>query len=200
MRAMNGSTLGMLHQDWYSGTSLFGALSAGRSINLLAVACILSSLVAVDGPLLQRATRVESRDFNKPTNLHINLAPEIPHGLSGSYQGGPYNGSGTVMHGKSLQYTFGETNVFATTALEWASKAPIRASTRGCKGTCKARVQAPSIAKTACTTQQYPFIPSKSAVRADALKSLDSITFYTDFEILPHDDYESINFTVRAHD
>ena len=52
MGALRGSTLSKLHWDWRSGTTLIGALTSGRQMGWLGLACIASTLVAVDGPLL----------------------------------------------------------------------------------------------------------------------------------------------------
>lgn len=35
-----------------------GAISSGRKMGLIGLACLCSTLVAVDGPLLQKATTV----------------------------------------------------------------------------------------------------------------------------------------------
>src|ERR1700753_1421525 len=43
-RACRGSTLAQLHHDWRSGTTLRGALTAGRHMGLLGLACIFSIL------------------------------------------------------------------------------------------------------------------------------------------------------------
>jgi hypothetical protein len=59
-RALRGSTIRRLHYDWRAGTTLRGALLSGRHMGLLGVACIASTFVAVDGPLLQRASTVIS--------------------------------------------------------------------------------------------------------------------------------------------
>lgn len=45
LRACNGTTLSRLHWDWRSGTTLRGALTAGRHMGLLGLACVFSTLV-----------------------------------------------------------------------------------------------------------------------------------------------------------
>lgn len=47
-RAMKGSTIEQMHSNWRSGTSLTGALTAGRRTGLMALACIFSTLVIID--------------------------------------------------------------------------------------------------------------------------------------------------------
>ena len=54
-RALRGSTLSQLHWDWRSGTTLIGALTGGRQMGWFGLACIFSTLVTVDGPLLYAA-------------------------------------------------------------------------------------------------------------------------------------------------
>ena len=49
-RATRGSTIARLHADWQAGTTLIGAITAGRNMGMLGVGCILSTLVAIDGP------------------------------------------------------------------------------------------------------------------------------------------------------
>lgn len=51
-RALRGSTLSKLHWNWRSGTTLIGALTSGREMGWFGLACIFSTLVAIDGPLL----------------------------------------------------------------------------------------------------------------------------------------------------
>lgn len=50
-RAIRGSSVAKLHQDWRHGSTLHGALTAGRSTGLLALACIFSTIVVIDGPV-----------------------------------------------------------------------------------------------------------------------------------------------------
>lgn len=46
-RASCGTTLAKLHYDWRAGTTLRGALTSGRHMGLLGVACILSTIVVI---------------------------------------------------------------------------------------------------------------------------------------------------------
>lgn len=49
--ALRGSGLAKLHYAWRSGTTLRGALTSGRHMGLLGLACIVSTIVVVDGPV-----------------------------------------------------------------------------------------------------------------------------------------------------
>jgi hypothetical protein len=46
-RSAKGSTLSKLHHDWRAGTTIRGALTAGRRMGWLGFACILSTAVVV---------------------------------------------------------------------------------------------------------------------------------------------------------
>jgi hypothetical protein len=47
VRAIDGSTLAKLHYDWRSGTTLRGAILAGRHLGLLGLATIFSTIVII---------------------------------------------------------------------------------------------------------------------------------------------------------
>ena len=83
---MRGSTLAKLHWDWRAGTTLRGALTSGRHIGLLGLACIASTFVVIDGPLLQRASTVIPAPVDKPIPLNISMAPQVPRGYTGYWQ------------------------------------------------------------------------------------------------------------------
>lgn len=87
--ALNGSTLIQLHQDWKRGNALWNALLAGRETNMMAIACIASTFVVADGPLLQRASSVVPASIpDTPIPLKVTMVPEIPrdfvHGCPGT--------------------------------------------------------------------------------------------------------------------
>lgn len=62
-----------------------GALSAGRDMGIVGVACIFSTVILIDGPLLQRASTVASMHMPSSQPLSIKMAPELPHGWSGGW-------------------------------------------------------------------------------------------------------------------
>lgn len=50
-------------------------------MGLLGLACIFSTLVVIDGPLLQRSSTVATAPIvGKPVSLNVTMAPELPHG------------------------------------------------------------------------------------------------------------------------
>ena len=76
-RALRGSILAKLHYDWCSGTTLKDALTSGSHMGWLGLACISSTLVFVDGPLIQRASTTSLVPVNQIVPLNITMAPEI---------------------------------------------------------------------------------------------------------------------------
>lgn len=74
------TTIADLHRSWEYGQSLWAALTSGRHFNALALACILVAIVPINGPLLQRASRIRQGHFEQDTDMHINITHEIPEG------------------------------------------------------------------------------------------------------------------------
>lgn len=75
-----GTTIADLHRSWKHGQSLWAALTSGRHFNVLALASILVATVPINGPLLQRASSIRQGHFEPDTDVHINIAHEIPEG------------------------------------------------------------------------------------------------------------------------
>ena len=50
MRALRGSTVKRLHEDWRAGTSIRGVITSS-SFGLLSLACLVSTIVVIDGPV-----------------------------------------------------------------------------------------------------------------------------------------------------
>jgi hypothetical protein len=77
------TTIGTLHNVWRHGHSFFGALTAYRHPNLIAIACILVSITPINGPLLQRASQVRTRDTPLTRNFEVSIASQLPRDYSG---------------------------------------------------------------------------------------------------------------------
>ena len=83
-RAPKGTSLKQMHQDWHMRTSFCSALCVGRRLTLLGLACITSTLVVVEGSLLQKASTVVSAPItDKVISLNVSIAPQIPRGFGG---------------------------------------------------------------------------------------------------------------------
>jgi hypothetical protein len=79
-----GSTLSDLERVWMYGTNFGSALTAGKHVNLIAVASVVVTILAIDGPLLQRALSTNVSDINvHGAPINVTLADQIPLGYSG---------------------------------------------------------------------------------------------------------------------
>lgn len=78
----NKTTVADLHRSWEHGQSLWVALTSGRQFSVVALASILVALGPINGPLLQRASRIQQGYFERNTDLHVNIAPELPEGYA----------------------------------------------------------------------------------------------------------------------
>ena len=139
--ALSGTSLSKLHYNWVAGFELRGALTIGRQINMFAIVCLVSTLVAIDGPLLQSSTTIITGPHPySPMNMTFSIAQEIPAIITGYIQ--HYN-NGFVKHG---------TSQIADEAFKslW-KKVPMDGYVKGCEGTtCRATVQAPALAISNC--------------------------------------------------
>lgn len=171
-RALRGSTLSKLHWDWRSGTTLVGALTAGRYMGLLGLACILSTIVAVDGPLLQKSSTVKEGPVPADAlSLHVSMAQEVPRGFTGSWmtskQAGVagvtrpwdlFNDTIPTPHGTVRNNIWlGSSNQLAyNLTAPWYDTAPISGAVRGCPGECKTTLRAPALFPTVCKVNLLP--------------------------------------------
>jgi hypothetical protein len=99
---LRGSTLAKMHYDWRSGTTLFGALTAGRNVGLressetswhfgiytnsvsVGIATVFSTIVVIDGPFLQRSTSVvKAPILDQPVTLAVKMVQELPTDYTG---------------------------------------------------------------------------------------------------------------------
>ena len=140
LKAVRGTTLNAMHQDWANGLFLYKAVASGRKFNALALACICANLVAMDGPLLQRASSVKLEVPQNPVPLSISIMPELP-----SYF------SGWAVYA-SLPSIIGDFSPdFLPVLRDYESGTPIR-GIAGCSGTCSVIVRAPVLAVDHCFT------------------------------------------------
>lgn len=52
-------------------------------MGIIGIACLFSSVILVDGPLLQRASTVATTQTPVNQTLQVLMAAELPHGYSG---------------------------------------------------------------------------------------------------------------------
>jgi hypothetical protein len=140
--AFRGGTIENLHRNWAHGLSLWAAVTSGRHLNMLAVGCILTSVVVIDGPLLQRAPTVEAYQDSEVTDLPIHLfSKDLPQFFS-AY--GSFSADGNVAANTDDPSSY-YTQPFIKVVQAFNSRSNMtlpRSST--CIGTCSATVVAPA--------------------------------------------------------
>lgn len=122
------------------GTHTVRALFAGRQFNALALACLCATFVAIDGPLLQRASTVNLIVPNTSVPLQVSISPEVP-----SY----WTGGIVIQNGKNNTYTR-ISQLFSEVLDGYMASKTIPGSVSGCGGTCRATVLAPALATLGC--------------------------------------------------
>ena len=143
-RAVHGSSIRDLHRSWQYGTSLWTALGGAPRGHRVALAVLATAAALANGPLLQRASIVVSRDLAATVPLVARMAPQIPGGFTGLKTGRVPQPS--VM-----------TSEFASVMAEYLTRAPMTGSFDGdCPGTCTMTVQAAALASRNCTTTSVP--------------------------------------------
>lgn len=175
LRASRGSTIARLHVDHRSGTSIRGALASGRHMGLLGLACIFSTFVAIDGPLLQKSSKtVPAPILGQSLPVKINMAQELPSAFSGGWLRGvgvsPFNDSIPTPSGVTPNNvaTWSTLNLQYNLVPDYYSSEPIKEAVSGCTGlyTCKATIRAPALARTSCKTSIMPVNYSQPVGRA----------------------------------
>lgn len=144
------------------GLFVYKAIVAGRHFNLLALACICATFVAVDGPLLQKSSTVERKMPQRNATMVAHVVPELLSYYTGA--AGPSGGGTTYMN--ALPYM--QPLIQASTA----GKAPY--AVEGCPGSCSARIRGPALAVDSCTSSirwvnyTRPLTPSEKATYDNA--------------------------------
>lgn len=131
-KALRGSTVGELHRTWAFGSNLWEVFGAGRNFNMIALASLLVSIVAVDGPLLQKASKVTSQQWTETSMVTVGLGSntsllEHPTGY--------YTGRAPVVSSLSSE--------FLTTIQQFNNRGAITLTSTGCSGSCNATIIGP---------------------------------------------------------
>jgi hypothetical protein len=81
-----GTTMAKLHYIWkYGGGGSSTPWLAGKHVNKVAVASILTAITGVAyGPLLQRASRTESRNLSSKITMSLDIYSQLPTGYAGT--------------------------------------------------------------------------------------------------------------------
>jgi hypothetical protein len=128
------------------GNSLWTASTAGRHVNLIAVATILTAIAPINNPLLQRASRVitSHTEVVSPVTLKVPMALDIPFGYTGYISGRMYAASLFTSN-----YTPTVQSYYNNTAFQLADRS-------GCQGSCKARLKGVGLSVN-CSSYTWPF-------------------------------------------
>lgn len=207
--------------------TILGAVTAGRGMGVLGLACIFSTLVAVDGPLLQKATHVAHEQMeNKQVSLNVSVLPELPKSLFSGYLPGNMTG----IPGYLAAYQFNETiptgdngtapnNLFTVLTGwlyqiqgPWFRDETLSGGIRGCPSDvdCQLTVRAPALDVTACTSHTLPvdyWEPAAFPLSHDSYISkknpaapLNRNAFMVDISLVVDEEKEVINLiTGYAH-
>jgi hypothetical protein len=129
-----GSTLNDLERVWMYGTSFGSALTAGKHVNLIAVASMVVTILAIDGPLLQRAISTNISDINvHGTPINVTLADQIPLG---------YSGLELISFGNNLLGSALVRDQFREVIQQYQQRQPIASqSITGCYGVCTGKIE-----------------------------------------------------------
>ena len=161
------STLARLHYDWRAGTTVLGAVTAGRNMGFLGLASIFSTLVAIDGPFLQKATTIVPAEItDHPIPLNVTIAPELPTDWSGkwfempghgfnSWRSGMFNETIPTSYGNTSNHMFaaGRPELTEDWNLPWFRGETLSGLVQGCEDRCSVKIQAPALTATHCASQ-----------------------------------------------
>jgi hypothetical protein len=124
---INGAPLADTHRSWNCGRSVWAAAMAGKNSNFISLATILVTIAMVEGPIVQRASVVSTRQATKPISMSASLAPDLPPGYTASATGNSF-------------WPTTPTAEFSKVFSDYSTRATINAGFQGCPGTCQASV------------------------------------------------------------
>ena len=135
-------------------------------MGLVGIAAMFSTFVAIDGPLLQKATTIDLAPIVAPPfDLNVTMAQRIPTDLTGSWDNSGKWGRWTQAFNKTIPMVNGEiSNIIYSTkfmangvAEQWMG-GEVSGIVHGCpqSRTCNATVVAPALAVTSCTSHVVP--------------------------------------------
>ncbi|EON62506.1 hypothetical protein W97_01729 [Coniosporium apollinis CBS 100218] len=73
--SLHGGTVESLHRNWGYGDSIWAVISPTRHFHSLRVAAFIVAFVAIDGPLLQRASSVSTAQHHSTVSLTLPIRP-----------------------------------------------------------------------------------------------------------------------------
>lgn len=140
------------------------------------LACIFSTMVTIDGPLLQRSTHVIAAPISGEfVTLNVTIAPELPRYFGGNWTtttamnmtGGwlnMFNQTIPTINGTASNkvYPMVDRSFERQAVPNYLRDTPLLNVVRGCPGTCKAILRAPALAHT-CERHLLPVNYSRPA-------------------------------------
>ncbi|KAK3328258.1 hypothetical protein B0T19DRAFT_442174 [Cercophora scortea] len=157
-------TLGRLHEYYTYGTSALAAGLSVRSPSFIAVASILTFVMVIDGPLLQRAssTVLVVRD-GEVVPVRMTVAPQIPFGFTGM----DFAGDHSPLTTRSLLNP-GFMSVFNAYSQRQAISAEKVAAPGSCLGICDGEIEAAGLWKECNTTEDKIITPQMNGTEVEA--------------------------------
>lgn len=125
---IEGASLAEVHHHWDHGTNIWAALTAGRQISVMSVAKVFVALAAItEGPLVQQASKISSRQVSNTMPLQVALAPNLPPGYTADVTG-------------EFRVPTTPSGPFSSVFNDYSNRVPIAAGFDGCPGSCTAEV------------------------------------------------------------
>ncbi|MCJ1402974.1 hypothetical protein MMC11_006196 [Xylographa trunciseda] len=152
---IKGKSIIDLHRYWFYGASAKASLTSGKHFNKVALGCLLTTIVVIGGPLLQRGSTITSASLAGAATLSVFLTPDpLPAYFSGFY----------MTRGSDVNLL---TPSFAQVVREFNSNSAMKLNHTGCSGVCNTTVTAAGFDQK-CTTTQLPYnISQQSGVTYD---------------------------------
>ena len=152
-----------LHHKWYAGMTVGGAIRAGRRMGLVGLAALFSTIVAIDGPLLQKATTIDLAPIvAPPMPLNVTMAQELLTDSTGEWNKDgafgiwsvPFNATVPTLTGGTPNVLYSSWTLKQFPLQNWFynESAGIEGVVHGCSksSTCNTTVRAPALALSAC--------------------------------------------------
>ncbi|KAI9643487.1 hypothetical protein NHQ30_008106 [Ciborinia camelliae] len=147
LKALHGTDVSDLHHSWSFGQGIWNALLSGKNFNKIALSALLTSIVVIDGPLLQRASTVRSQVYSSTKALLLPISP------------GPFVNGGTGLMTSLQEGSENLTGLYTPTLLsvlqDYNSRKDLFIKNSGCGGLCNTTVIAAGF-DTYCTTGFVP--------------------------------------------
>ena len=172
-----GTTMARLHYIWNYGESSSASWLAGKHVNKIAVASILTAITGIAySPLLQRASRTESQNLSSNVTMSLDIYSQIPSGYSGTVGNTP-GGEPTISWEflSDIQTWYSALDIYTWSDSPWA-----------CNGTCIGSVLTTGLQGVdgGCSSIKQPLDLKAAAADGTQVFSIN-FTRYDDLENIP---------------